>query len=384
MNGGVAPPTDRDRTASVARAAATFVERLRHRGLSIPPDATLTYLDALNAVGVDDRDAVYWAGRATLIRRPEDADAYDAEFGAVFGGVESPVTEPDRAADERAVEFGVDLPDLFDAAVAGGERTSRPATELRWSAREQLGHRDFASCSADELAEIHRCIDELSCTATTRPTRRLRRSRRRRGPLDLRATAASSLRTGGEMMVTRHRSARSRPRRLVLLCDVSGSMEVYARTLVRFAHATIRTGDDVEVFTLGTRCTRVTRTLDTSDVDDALSAAADEVDDWSGGTRLGATLRSFNDGWGQRGTARGAVVVVLSDGWDRGEPGLLAEQTARLRRLAHRLVWVNPLKASPGYAPTAQGMAAALPHVDEFVEGHSLDSLEALAEVIRR
>lgn len=192
------------------------------------------------------------------------------------------------------------------------------------------------------------------------------------------------MRTGGEMIVTRHRAPSDRPRRLVLLCDVSGSMEVYARTMLRFAHAAASGGDAVEVFTLGTRCTRLTRELDTRDPDAALAAAAATVDDWSGGTRLGSALRSFNDEWGQRGTARGAVVVVLSDGWDRGEPDLLAEQTERLRRLSHRLVWVNPLKAAPGYQPIARGMAAALPHVDEFVEGHSLQSLEALAEVIRR
>ncbi len=245
-------------------------------------------------------------------------------------------------------------------------------------------------CSSDELDEVHRLIADLRVTSAVRPSRRHGRTRRSRGPLDLRATARRSLRTGGESVTTRHRAPTQRPRRLVLACDVSGSMEVYARALVRFAHAAVMSraavtgGGAVEVFTLGTRCTRITRALRSRDPDVALAATADAVADWSSGTRLGEGLRTFNDTWGQRGLARGAVVVVLSDGWDRGEPELLAEQTARLQRAAHRLIWVNPLKASPEFAPIAQGMAAALPFVDELVEGHSVESLAALAEVIAR
>ncbi|HEY9557010.1 MAG TPA: VWA domain-containing protein, partial [Acidimicrobiales bacterium] len=200
----------------------------------------------------------------------------------------------------------------------------------------------------------------------------------------VRATARRSLRTGGESVRTAHRRPSRRPRRVVLLCDISGSMEAYARELVRFAHVAVAGRAPVEVFTLGTRCTRITRELRTHDPDAALAAAARAVADWSGGTRLGEGLKAFNDTWGLRGMARGAVVVVLSDGWDRGEVAVLGEQTQRLQRAAHRFVWVNPLKASPGFAPVAGGMAAALPHVDELVEGHSLRSLEALAEVIGR
>ena len=173
-----------------------------------------------------------------------------------------------------------------------------------------------------------------------------------------------------------------RRRRLVLLLDVSGSMEPYARALVRFLHAAMVGRRDVEAFALGTRLTRLTRELSPRDPDAALARAAEAVTDWSGGTRLGDGLRSFNDRWGVPGVARGAIVVVLSDGWDRGQPEVLGEQMARLQRVAHRVVWVNPLKASPGYAPLAGGMAAALPHVDRFVEGHSLDSLRELALVL--
>ena len=170
----------------------------------------------------------------------------------------------------------------------------------------------------------------------------------------------------------------------MLICDVSGSMEPYSRALVRFLHAAVVGRGRIEAFALGTRLTRITRELSSRDPDAALARAARSVPDWSGGTRLGEGLRAFNDQWGVRGMARGSVVVVLSDGWDRGDPAVLAEQMQRLHRVAYRTVWVNPLKASPGYAPLAAGMAAALPYVDEFVEGHSLDSLQKLAEVISR
>ncbi len=168
----------------------------------------------------------------------------------------------------------------------------------------------------------------------------------------------------------------------MLLLDVSGSMEPYARALLRFVQAAVAGRRRVEAFTLGTRLTRITRELGAHDPDVALARAATTVEDWSGGTRLGAGLAAFNDRWGVRGMARGADVVILSDGWDRGDPEQLAEQMIRLRRVAHRIVWVNPLKVTPGYAPLARGMAAALPHVDEFVEGHSLEALERLTAVL--
>lgn len=190
------------------------------------------------------------------------------------------------------------------------------------------------------------------------------------------------MRAGGEPVERAFLTTAERTRRLVLLLDVSGSMEPYARAFVRFLHAAVVSRSRVEAFALGTRLTRVTRELTSRDPDAAIRAAAESVVDWSGGTRLGDGLRRFNDEWGIRGMARGAVVVIFSDGWDRGDPAALAEQMARLDRVAYRIVWVNPLKASPGYAPLAQGMAAALPYVDDFVEGHSLAALEELAQVI--
>jgi hypothetical protein len=191
-----------------------------------------------------------------------------------------------------------------------------------------------------------------------------------------------ALRTGGEAVSLAWRAPGAQPRRLVMLCDISGSMEPYSRALLRFAQAAVVGRPKVEVFALGTRLSRLTRQLSSRDPDAALAAAGRAVADWSGGTRLGEGLRSFNDRWGVRGMARGAVVVILSDGWDRGDPAELAEQMGRLHRVAHRVVWVNPLKAAPGYAPLARGMAAALPWVDAFVEGHSLAALEHLSSVI--
>jgi uncharacterized protein with von Willebrand factor type A (vWA) domain len=194
------------------------------------------------------------------------------------------------------------------------------------------------------------------------------------------------VRRGGEVGRPATTQPGTRPRKVVLLLDVSGSMAPYARALARFAHAAVagRRRGQVEVFALGTRLTRITRELTTHDPDAALARAAAAVADWDGGTRLGEGLRAFNDAWGVRGLARGAVVVILSDGWDRGEPAVLGEEVGRLRRVAHRLVWVNPLKASPGYAPVARGMAAAMPHLDEFVEGHSVNALRDLVEVLAR
>ncbi len=192
----------------------------------------------------------------------------------------------------------------------------------------------------------------------------------------------AALRSEGEPLRRHYRTPATRHRRLVLLLDVSGSMEPYARALLRFVQAAVAGRRRVEAFALGTRLTRLTRELGSRDPDRALRQAAGRVEDWSGGTRLGDGLRHFNDEWGVRGMARGAVVVILSDGWDRGDPAALAEEMQRLGRVAYRIVWVNPLKVTPGYAPLARGMAAALPYVDRFVEGHSLDALERLAEIL--
>lgn len=339
------------------------------------------FTEALRVVGLGERDDVYWAGRATLIGSPNDLGIYDRAF-AVFWeqrefsgvGVEMPPV---------SVTLATDAPD--DEADVDGERSEEtvgPTLRVRYSDVETLRHKDFADCSDAELVQLYEVMAQLRFTTATRSSRRLVAAKARSGRPDLRRTIRRALATGGEALRREFMTNDRRPRRVVLLADVSGSMAPYARSLVRFAHAAVVGRTRVEAFTIGTRLTRITRQLGSRDPDEGIRQAAAAVEDWSGGTRLGATLGEFNDSWGVRGAARGAIVVVMSDGWDRGEPTELDEQMARLHRVAHKLIWVNPLKHTDGYAPLARGMAAALPHVDEFIEGHSFDSLERLAETL--
>jgi hypothetical protein len=256
---------------------------------------------------------------------------------------------------------------------------------IAYSATEVLRAKDFAACSDAELEEALRLITKLRRGSPTRPGRRLRPSRStRRGRIDVRRTLRGALGTGGELTRLARSERQERPRRVVLLLDVSGSMRPYARAMLRFAHAAILSRRQVEAFTLGTRCTRVTRELSWRDPDAALRRAAASAPDLDGGTRLGDCLHEFNETWGAGGLARGAVVVINSDGWDRGDPVVLATAMARLSRVAHRIVWVNPLKVTEDYEPLVRGMAAALPYTDEFVSGHSLRALDELAEVLSR
>jgi uncharacterized protein with von Willebrand factor type A (vWA) domain len=365
-------------TALPAALPTAFARVVRGAGIEVTSGAIALYAEALDAVGVEDRDGVYWAGRTTLVHRPEDIATYDAAFDVFWGRArsfyESERPEIIQVEVVRDDEDAPDEPDDGDAAPQG--RTH----EVRWSPTEVLRHQDLASITDAERAELHRLLDALRFTGSRRRARR-----RKPGPsgrLDLRRTVARAMRAGGEPLSLAWSEPGVRTRRVVLLIDVSGSMAPYARALLRFAHAAVLARRQVEVFALGTRLTRLTRHLATHDPDAALAHATASVVDWSGGTRLGDTIGEFAEVWGVRGMARGAVIVVLSDGWDRGEAGVLGEHMARLHRVAHRIVWVNPLKASPGYAPLAAGMAAALPHVDEFMEGHSVASLAQLASVL--
>jgi hypothetical protein len=364
------------------RIAVAFAHVLRGAGLEVPVGSVVSFAQALGAVGVRAQRPVYWAGRATLVTRPEDLSIYDRAFAAFWLGDGRPPTEA-----SEVVPLTVVTDDAEEDSPAPPEAAPEPpeaTVTVRYSPAEVLRDKDFADCSPAELAEARRLMSDIRLRAALRRSRRLEPARRARGRPDLRRTVRGALRAGGEPLRRAHLEPGRRPRRVVLLCDVSGSMEPYARVLLRFLHAAVAGGTRVEAFALGTRLTRLTRELSGRDPDAALREAATAVVDWSGGTRLGAGLRTFNDRWGVRGIARGAVVVILSDGWDRGDPEVLAAEMARLHRVAHRLVWVNPLKASPGYAPLARGMAAALPHVDDFVEGHSVASLENLVEVVAR
>lgn len=364
-----------------------FSRLLRGAGLEVTTGSTVLFAQALAALGADRPGAVYWAGRATLVKHPEDVERYDRAFAAFWLGEGEPAAT--IGDDTTVVTLAVDTPGDADEDAADREEhddADAPVLAVRWSPAEVLRHRDFAAYTAGEFREARRLMADVRLAGALRRSRRLRPTTRRRpgSPPDLRRTVRHSLRAGGEPITRRFLARARRPRRVVLLCDVSGSMEPYARALLRFLHAAVVGRGRVEAFVVGTRLTRITRELSSRDPDAALAAAGRRVPDWSGGTRLGDGLREFNDEWGQQGLARGAVVVILSDGWDRGDPDRLSEQMARLHRVAYRVVWVNPLKASPGFAPLARGMAAALPHVDEFVEGHSLASLEELAEVISR
>jgi uncharacterized protein len=366
--------------SDVERAVVGFVRVLRGSGLRTSTSSTLGFVEALAAVGLGQRSAVYWAGRTTLIHRPEDVGVYDAAFAAWWER---------RTADGGALL--VETPptllalDDDDEDEGGGEGVDDPPGEVqavRFSAVEVLAEKDFAECTDAELDELGRLMTGLRFTVDHRRSRRLVPVRGRGDRLDLRRSVRWAMRHQGEPLQLAQRAHAQRYRRLILLLDVSGSMETYARALLRFQHAAVVARGRVEAFALGTRLTRLTRELSNRDPDAALRAATPAVEDWSGGTRLGENLQRFNDEWGVRGLARGAVVVILSDGWDRGEPELLGAQMARLHRVTHRLVWVNPLKASAGYAPLAAGMAAALPHVDDFVEGHAFTSLEELARLV--
>jgi uncharacterized protein with von Willebrand factor type A (vWA) domain len=369
--------------ADAAALATAFGRVLRGAGIPAPVDSVLTFTEALGTVGVNAREPVYWAGRATLVHRPEDIATYDRAFAAFWelragaGGAEP---EPDVVHLTIAVDDADDEADDDEEAEAAEE----PDLTLRFSRTEVLRHRDFAAYNPAELHEAQQLMNDLRLAGSLRRSRRLVRSRRNRGRVDLRRTVRTALRAEGEAIRTLHLESGTRPRRLILLIDISGSMETYARALLRFVHAAVAGRQKVEAFAIGTRLTRMTRELGSRDPDVALRQAGERVLDWSGGTRLGDGLRQFNDQWGVRGLARGAIVVVLSDGWDRGDPGVLGEQMGRLSRVAHRIIWVNPLKVTPGYAPLARGMAAALPYVDAFVEGHSVAALQELAEEISR
>jgi uncharacterized protein with von Willebrand factor type A (vWA) domain len=363
-----------DVTDSVVGLART----LRAAGVDAGPERVHATITALGRLDVSRRADVYWAGRLTLCGSADDVVRYDRVFAAYFG------QRPGTPAGSTAVLEGrlrhVHADD--DRTVDGEADDDVEAASLAASRTEVLRQRDISTLSPADRAALHRLLAAFRLAGEQRRTRRTTSAPS--GTLDRHRTLRRLMKAGGEPVRPAYRERRDRPRRLVLLVDVSGSMTSYADALLRFAHAASHRdrGPTTEVFTIGTRLTRVTRELSHRDPDVALTAIAESVPDWSGGTRLGSLIKEFLDRWGQRGLARGAVVVVMSDGWERGDVSLLGEQMARLQRLAHRVVWANPRAGRPGFAPVAGGMAAALPYVDDFVSGHSLAALERLASVV--
>ncbi|MCA1688468.1 MAG: VWA domain-containing protein [Actinobacteria bacterium] len=359
-------------------AAVAFGRILRGAGLRVGTDRLVEFARALEELDASRRDDVYWAGMITLVSRREDIETYDRAFELFW----------DEGGDAKArpvPKMRISIPQTHDSVMPPKKTVERneggeEAVRLRYSPVEVLRSKDFALYSPEEFAELQRLLSDLRLSGALKKSRRLEPAHR--GRHDPRRTLRSALRTGGEALRHRYRKARIQPRKVVLLCDVSGSMASYSRALLRFLHAGVISGGRLEAFSMGTRLTRITKELATRDPDRALRQAAGAVKDLSGGTRLGDTIKEFVDRWGQRGMARGAVVVILSDGWDRGDVEVLAEQMQRLSRLAYKVIWVNPLKNAPGYKPLAAGMAAALPHVDVFLSGHNFESLEELAGAI--
>jgi uncharacterized protein len=360
---------------------------MRAGGVRVGVGDLLAAHRALAAIDPGDREAVYFALRTTLCSRHDDLAAFDAAFAEWFAPPSPPGPELPPGLTEAAMlalpRRGVPSPRGVAEPAADSE-----VVPAAWSDVELLREKDFADYTEEERRRARRAIRALAATAPTRPSRRTRPARRRGAPPhaarpDLRHTVRASLRTGGDPFERHWREPGERPRPLVLVCDVSGSMEPYARMLLAYMQACVAARRRVEAFVFGTHLTRVTVELRGRDPDRALARAAGATQDWSGGTRIGEALATLNREHGRR-LGRGAVVVLLSDGWDRGDPAQLEAEMARLARCSHRVIWLNPLKAHPEYRPLTRGMRAALPYVDEFMAGNSLGSLERLAEALDR
>jgi uncharacterized protein len=366
--------------AAVTGRLQDLAAALRTLGVRVGIGDLLAAHRALAAVDAGSREQAFHALRATLCSSQRDFEAFAAAFHAVFA-VEAWAPERDPFAElgeiARAVLPKIRVPS-DDSLPAELEVEPTPAA---WSEEELLRERDFADYTDAERAAARRVLRRIAVRGPTRVSRRTRPTRRRGEIPDLRATTRLSLRQGGELLERRWRAPTRRARRLVLVLDVSGSMAQYARMLLQYLQACVAARARVEAFAFGTRLTRITRELAGRDPDLALERAAAHVADWSGGTRIGESLATLNREHGRR-IGRGAFVVLLSDGWDRGDPDELAAEMDRLRRCAHRVVWLNPLAADARYEPLTRGMRAALPHVDHLLAGNSIRSLEELAELM--
>jgi uncharacterized protein with von Willebrand factor type A (vWA) domain len=376
---------------AVVRRLVTFGRILREAGIEVGPGRLQDALAALDAIDLSVRDEAYWALRCTLVSRRDDIEAFDAAFAAFWERLSRPL-------EQRTMRLKVEIPreqaprskvveaHTVERSSAEGNdegddaEDDKPAAAL-WSADERLREQDFATLRPDELRRLRVLVERVARAAPRRRSLRLENAHDGRH-LDPRRTLRAAMRTGGHPVQREWRRPKQVLRRVVYLVDVSGSMEPYARAMVLFLQAAVRAGRQVDAFTFGTRLTRLTPYLVGRDPDRALQAAAHAVPDWAGGTRIGENLAAFNRIYGRRGLTRGAVVVIVSDGWERGDPRQLGEEMARLHRMAHSVVWVNPLAGHDGYRPLVAGMAAAMPHIDVFLPGHNLRSLEALAEAL--
>ncbi len=389
----------------LALMTVSFGHLLHAAGVPVTPDRSARFAAAIALTAPATVTDLYWCGRSTMVAHQADIDVFDRVFAQVFGGLvdvadrrgdpSSPAANarpaqqaPPRSPDgPRPVGGGTPSADSGPPGIDGidsdADRDVRDVVVGVASREERLASTDFAALGDDELADLRELMRRLRVTAPLRVGRRAVHDRRGRR-LDMRATLRRSHRTGGDLLEHVRRRPGPRRRRVVVLCDISGSMQPYARAYLQFLHAA-RGASRAEVFAFATRLTRLTRALTVVDPGVALERAASAAPDWHGGTRIGDAVKAFLDGYGRRGMARGAVVVVVSDGWEIGDPQVLGEQMARLARLAHRVVWVNPRTADQRYQPLAGGMAAALPYCDAVVSGHSADALaRVVAEIGRR
>jgi uncharacterized protein with von Willebrand factor type A (vWA) domain len=385
--------------------AVGFGRALRAAGLAVDLGAAMDFARALGLVDLGRRDQVHDAGGAIFVRRRDDREVYDRVFAQFWRrrGRKLPATRPDAPTSPDADRDEAGEPGASDEQPEGGESTLADIARLglqesvdaedgaeadgetispdAWSRGELLRHRDFDRMTAAELRDAERFVDLLTPRLERRRTRRheLHQHGRRLAP---RAMYRRNLATGELTEWVWSRPVKE-PRQLVVLCDISGSMERHSRLLLRFVQALARENDvRTESFVFGTRLTRVTRLMKDRDRDRALARVADTVTDWAGGTRIGESFRQFNHAWARRTLRTSGVVIVVSDGWDRGDPSLVAAETARLRRNCHRLVWLNPLASAPGYQPLAAGMKAAYPFIDDFLPAGTLASLERLGQVL--
>jgi uncharacterized protein len=359
---------------AVVRHIVTFGRVLREAGIEVGPGRVKDAIEGLDAVELARQDDVYWTLRQTLVSRHEDLETFDVAFGSWFLRVTgAPRREAELPPQPERRKGGEPGP---GPEVDGGETQSGG-----WNEDELLRTKDFGSMTPEEMTRAKRMIQAVAITRPRRRTRRLRPDSKGRA-LDVRGLVRASLATGGDPVKRAFRSRADTPRKLVLILDVSGSMDAYARAMLLYLHAARAAGRRVETFAFGTRLTRLTPELGSRDTDTAFAAAAARVTDWSGGTRIGESLKAYNDEWGRRALTRGAVVVILSDGCERGDTALIGREMERLARQAFAVVWVNPLKGHPEYSPQAGGMRAALPYVDRFLAGHDVASLQQLGTVL--
>jgi uncharacterized protein with von Willebrand factor type A (vWA) domain len=367
--------------AGLVTVLADFCHELRAAALPVGSGDVLTYCAAMSTLDPSDLLDLYWAGRATLVTRPESIAVYDEVFRRFFLGNGDPIRELLTLKAQVSAETQAVLVIPATEPEGDGQR-EEAALGLMASNAEALRHKSFASCTPEELAALRRIMTRIRLTPPRRRTRRTVAARSGRCP-DLRRTVRESLRTHGEPGELFWRRRRVALRPLILILDVSGSMADYSRNLLQFAYSAKRAAAKVEVFCFGTRLSRVTRALDHRRPDDALELAARAVFDWEGGTRIGDSLDSFVRDWGRRGLCRGGIVVICSDGLDRGDPSILAAAMERLSRLSYRVVWMNPHKGdNRDFRPSTLGMMVAAPHIDLMLSGHDLSSLEELAALL--